>query len=86
MPLNKVHKVLCPVCNEPVTTLYAYEERRCGFTRLVSDENSQVHVSCTRDPGNKDCARGVHFDKFVQVRFTGRGKLRASREGQVTRP
>ena len=88
MPMGKIHHVLCVACGIAVTTLYCYEETRCGYTTTTTraEDGKLIHVSCTNASGNKKCKEGVHYDKFVQTRFTGRGKLRTSREGQVNRP
>lgn len=87
MTLHKTHSVLCVPCNAGVTTEYAYPERRCGYTSFVRrpGERKLIHVSCTNDEGNKDCARGVHYDRYVQLRFEAPGKLRAGQEGQIGR-
>lgn len=83
MPLNRVHEVLCIACQAPARTLYAYDERRCGYTGSTRRDDELVHVSCTNDEGNKDCGGGVHYDKYMQLRFEGRKRLRAGRAGQV---
>jgi hypothetical protein len=87
MPLGKVHQVLCVACCTAVTTLYAYEERRCGYTTTSrrQEDDMLVHVSCTNAEGNKDCAKGVHFDRYVQLRFGSRGTLKATRDGSTGR-
>jgi len=87
MPLGRVHQVLCAACCAPVTTLYAYEERRCGYTTTAgrAEDGKLIHVSCTNAEGNKNCARGVHFDRYVQLRFSGRSTLKTARDGQTGR-
>jgi hypothetical protein len=88
MPLGKVHQVLCVACRTAVTTLYAYEERRCGYTTTAGrpEDGKLIHVSCTNTEGSKDCGKGLHFDRYVQLRFTQRGKLKATRTGSTGRP
>lgn len=85
MPLGKVHSILCTTCRIPVTTMYAYDERRCGYTTRTRRPEDQklMHVSCTQAEGNKDCASGVHFDKFIQLRFKAAGRLQAGSEGST---
>lgn len=87
MPLGKVHQVLCAACCTSVTTLYAYEERRCGYTTTAgrAEDGKLIHVSCTSPEGNKDCSRGVHFDRYVQMKFKSRDLLRAKRDGATGR-
>lgn len=87
MPIGKVHHVLCVACRIPVTTLYSYEEKRCGYTTTTrrAEDDKLIHVSCTQPDGHKDCAKGLHFDRYVQLRFGGRGSLRASRTGETGR-
>lgn len=88
MPLGKIHQVLCVACCVAATTLYPYEERRCGCTTTArrTEDDVLIHVSCTNPEGNKDCERGVHFDRYVQLGFKSQGKLRASRSGETGRP
>lgn len=88
MPIGRVHQVLCVSCRVAVSTLYAYEERRCGYTTTEqrAEDGKLIHVSCTSEEGNSDCGRGVHFDRYVQMKFTGQAILRASRTGQTGRP
>jgi hypothetical protein len=87
MPLGKVHQVLCVACCTAATTLYAYEERRCGYTttRRRAGDDEEIHVSCTNPEGNKDCGDGVHYDKYMCIRFEGRTTLRAMRTGSTGR-
>ncbi len=92
MPLGRVHHVLCVACRTSVTTLYAYEPQPgspayCGYTTTVRrpEDDKLLHVSCTEGTGNERCETGVHFDKYVQVKFEGRGKLGASRHGHTGR-
>lgn len=80
MPVGKVHRVLCAVCGTAASTLYAYEERRCGVTATVAT----VQVSCT-NTGNKDCGQGVHYDKNMSIRFEEHGRLKSSRTGATGR-
>lgn len=87
MPIGRTHRVLCVACGTGVTTLYSYEDRRCGLTatKQRAEDGKLIHVSCTNPQGNTDCGRGVHFDRYVQIRFTEQGKLRARRDGQTGR-
>jgi hypothetical protein len=87
MPIGRVHHVLCVACRIGVTTLYAYDERRCGHTSSTSraEDGKLMHVSCTSPEGNEDCKRGVHYDRYVQMRFEEQGRLRASQDGQTGR-
>jgi hypothetical protein len=85
MPLGRVHQLLCVACRVAVMTEYPYPERRCGYTTtaLRAEDKKRVHVSCTNDPGNEDCETGVHYDRFVFIRFGEQGRLRAGKQGQV---
>jgi hypothetical protein len=87
MPVGKAHQVLCASCREAVTTEYAYPEHRCGYTSVTqrAEDGRFMQVSCTSRPGNKDCARGVHYDKFLFAKFETRKGLRSSREGNTGR-
>lgn len=87
MPLGKIHQLLCTVCRIPVTTEYSYPENRCGHTTTVdrAEDAKLIHVSCTNASGNKDCRRGVHYDKFVQLKFKARDTLKAANDGQTNR-
>jgi hypothetical protein len=80
MPLGKVHSVLCVACRLAVITLYAYPDQRCGLTTTAPRQDGGLsHVSCTHDEGHE----GSHYDRYVEIRFEARGKLRAAREGQT---
>jgi hypothetical protein len=81
MPLGKTHSVLCVSCRLPVVTLYAYPEKRCGYTTTHPGTDQLIHVSCTQDEGHA----GKHYDKFVCVRFAARAKLSAGAQGQTNR-
>lgn len=87
MPLGKTHAVLCVACRMAVSTEYAYPERRCGHTLSVrrAEDDKVIHVSCTNDDGNADCGRGVHYDRYVQLRFGARDALRSGKDGQIGR-
>lgn len=87
MPLGKVHQVLCVACRMSVTTLYAYDERRCGFTMAATraEDGKLIHVSCTNDEGNDHCAAGVHYDRYVCLRFDEHGRLKTSNDGATGR-
>jgi hypothetical protein len=85
MPLGKTHHVLCVACRTAVTTLYPYEERRCGFTTTTrrAEDDKIIHVSCTEDEGNDRCTGGVHYDRNVQLKFKAHGRIRATRDGHT---
>ncbi len=85
MPIGRVHTLLCVACRKAVTTLYPYDERRCGFTTTADrpEDGKIVHVSCTNPEGNATCGEGVHYDKNVKLEFKAHGKLRASRDGHT---
>jgi hypothetical protein len=85
MPSRKTHHVLCAECRAAVTTLYVYPERRCGATAVLVKDGARVKVSCTEPPGNKDCAAGVHQDKYMFARFESAVPLRAGQQGQIGR-
>lgn len=88
MPLGKIHQVLCVACGLAVTTEYAYDERRCGYTTttLRPDGGKRVHVSCTNPEGNNECGGGVHFDRYIQLSFRYIGGLRRGITGDTGRP
>ncbi len=85
MPIGRTHHLLCVACRKAVTTLYPYEENRCGFTTTANrpEDNKIVHVSCTEDEGNAKCLEGVHYDRNVDLKFKAHGKLRATRDGHT---
>ncbi len=87
MSLGQAHPVLCATCGTSVTTLYVYPEHCCGYTTTAQrpDAPRISHVCCTNSETSKDCARGVHYDRYVQIQFRAPAKLRSSDEGQTRR-
>jgi hypothetical protein len=86
MATGKRHKVLCVACRKPAETEYSYDDHRCGVTMTAKrSDGVLIHVSCTNPEGTKSCARGFHYDKFVQVKFELRPPPRAGRYGETRR-
>lgn len=87
MPLGKTHHVLCVACHTAVMTEYPYPERRCGYTTttLRVEDGKRVHVSCTNEVGNESCKTGVHYDRYVFIRFEAAGRLRSDEQGRTGR-
>jgi hypothetical protein len=78
---------MCVTCQAAATALYAYPERCCGAASAIvrAADGGRVRVSCTIAPGNKDCARGVHYDENVRAWFAAAGALKAGAQGQIGR-
>lgn len=86
MAAGRMHDVLCPACHVPAKTLYAYPEKRCGELAVVEvPDGGVMRVSCTREPGTKQCQAGVHYDEFAKLRFTLPDKLRKGSWGGAGR-
>jgi hypothetical protein len=85
MAVGKRHEVLCPACSIAAYTLYAYPEKRCGATKAADVADGIRRVSCTNEPGTKQCGQGVHYDEFEHIKFSLPPKLRRGAEGNIGR-
>lgn len=86
MPAGKRHELLCATCNQAVHTLYSYPDRACGAESVLPGPGSlNTHVSCTREPGNEQCERGVHYDEFIKARFFSAIPVRKGAWGNIGR-
>jgi hypothetical protein len=84
MATGRQHEVLCPACHVAAKTLYVYPEKVCGTVAIVElPDHSVMRVSCTREPGNRNCPLGVHHDEFVKTSFTLPAKLRKGAWGNT---
>lgn len=82
MAIGKRHEVLCPTCRVPAHTTAVYPNNVCG---AEGSSHDIPHLMCTKPPGIKSCAHGLHRDGEMNVPFKAAPDLHARRAGETRR-